>query len=78
MESKEIPSQPGSGHVLRMMVVNSTQLPHAKDVEMNHTDYYIHCIEECPEYKKLGLIRESLGCGGKFFNANIKPHHKCM
>lgn len=30
----------------------------------------IHCIESCPDYKKLNLIRECQLCNAKFLNQN--------
>lgn len=34
----------------------------------NRLDYLVHCIDECEEYKKLGLIRQCEKCNCKFLN----------
>ena len=38
---------------------------------------YIHMIEECEDYKKLGRIKTCHRCKCKFINSNAFSHHKC-
>jgi len=37
--------------------------------------YYVHCIDECEEYKKLKMIRECKPCAKKFLNARTYNNH---
>ena len=39
-------------------------------------DYYVHCMEECEEYRKLGLISECSKCKLKFLNKHSLGIHK--
>src|SRR5689334_13040682 len=39
--------------------------------------YLIHCIEECNEYKNLGLIFECKKCGCKLLDRKHSKKHKC-
>lgn len=41
-------------------------------------EYYVHCIEQCPEYKFLDLIRECVECRLKFLNTNALNGHKTI
>ena len=41
----------------------------------NCLDYYQHCIEDCQEYRRLGLITQCNGCGCKFLNRRGHSQH---
>lgn len=38
-------------------------------------EYYVHCIEECAEYKKLGLISECVVCKFKYTHPGALEKH---
>ncbi|KAI1287803.1 hypothetical protein HDE_09863 [Halotydeus destructor] len=40
-------------------------------------EYYKHCIEECPEYRKLGLVQSCDKCSHLFLNKLAYAHHRC-
>jgi hypothetical protein len=39
-------------------------------------EYYIHCIEECEEYREKGYVRVCSGCCCKFLNPQALAQHK--
>jgi hypothetical protein len=40
-------------------------------------EYYIHCIDQCKQYKAMGLIKECIDCGLKFIsNISLGRHKK--
>ena len=41
-------------------------------------DYFVHCMEECEEYRKLGLISECSKCKLKFLNKRALSNHKIV
>lgn len=41
-------------------------------------DYLVHCIEECEEYKKLGLIWNCKHCDCKFLSKQSLGNHRCQ
>ena len=57
------------------------QLEFRAKIEPDHRkvftlDYYVHCMEECEEYRKLGLISECSKCKLKFLNKQSLATHK--
>lgn len=41
--------------------------------------YYVHCTEQCEQFKKLNLIRECKICNLKFLNAvSLSRHMRCV
>lgn len=50
------------------------QKPFEKNKYAPELAYYIHCMEECPDYKALGMIR-ACKCGKKFLNLQSSENH---
>lgn len=45
-----------------------------------HLGFYVHCVEQCEEYKKLDLIKDCKPCKAKFLNfksysKHLQKHH---
>ena len=58
----------GCGQTFRMLNSKACQYELA---------YYIHCVEQCPDYRALNLLRECKECGLKFLNTRgFKNHEK--
>lgn len=60
----------------------SIKLPNRYDI-VAEVAYYVHCIEECADYKNLGLIRSCPKCPIKMLNsfglgAHMKESHSQM
>lgn len=41
-------------------------------------EFYVHCIEECPDYARLGLISQCPVCRYVFINSQALRNHKCI
>lgn len=60
--------------VVRSVTCKGCGLPFVKVDGRTDLAFYIHCIDQCDDYKKLGLIRRCEPCGLKFHN---KTEWKC-
>lgn len=45
------------------------------NVGIPRVDYYVHCVEECPDFAKLGLISKCWQCPLIFLSANGRQTH---